>query len=531
MSVVPVPLMVKGELLHPRIPAPRILAEAAEDAERARGASATSFYCEDVLVRPQPGPGLQPSDQGARFLVFPRLEPSQLLERDPAELARTLYALPTREVLAFAAALRAHLASRPRSLVSFARGIDPGLLGDGAFVEMLFAALPALLDPEALGAALDQELAYGSLRGRGLLDGWMEVDQRVDPGMLARLATSQPVPGGALGGGSRCQVRAMPTRQLHITAGNALVVPFVSFLRGLLTKGACVVKCASDAAAMAAILAAAMREVDARHPITRHTSLVYWPGGDPGIESVLFAPGAFDRVVVWGGSDAVRSVVSRVAETKTIVFPPRYGFSVVGRESLGAGMQEAARRAAADSLVWNQRACTASLVHYVESDEAGVLDYCRALQEALAEWDRVLPGAMPRASLGRVRLLRRGALVRGTWFTNGEGAALRSAVVYSPDAFELSLHPFSRLVVVRRLERLEDVLRFVGGAVSSVGISSASALERLRDPLAAAGVTHVFRLGGAEQAFAGMPQDGMRVSSELVSWVVSGGEPAAITRR
>lgn len=520
-AVIPVPLMVKGALVRPRVPATSRLAAAAAAAAKPGGGEAQVFRCEDVVVRPLTRQGGAAED--ARFLVYPRLEAERLVERDPRELARTLYALPTREVLAFAGALGSLMASRPRSLVALARSLQPGLAGDGGFVEMLFSALPALLDPESLGAALDQELTYGRSAGRELLDGWVEIDQRVDPGMLARVATSRPGLGGAAGGAAACRVRAMPTRQLHITAGNALVVPFVSFLRGLLTKGACVVKCASEAAVMAPILAAAMQEVAADHPITRHTSLVYWPGGDDEVESVLFAPGAFDRVVVWGGSDAVQSVVSRVSGTKTVVFPPRYGFSVIDRESLGAGSEEAARRAVADSLVWNQRACTASLVHYVESDQAGVLAYCAALQKALAEWDRALPSAIDRASLGRLRLLRRGALLRGTWFTNGEGEALRSAVVYSPEPFDLSLHPLSRLVVVRRLERLFDVLGFVSGAVSSVAVSSPSALEQLRDPLAAAGVSHVFLLGGAEQAFAGMPQDGLRVSSELVSWVVSGG--------
>ena len=46
---------------------------------------------------------------------------------------------------------------------------------------------------------------------------------------------------------SKAVVRAMPTRQLHITAGNSPIVPILSLLRAVWTKSPCALKLPSGA--------------------------------------------------------------------------------------------------------------------------------------------------------------------------------------------------------------------------------------------------------------------------------------------
>jgi hypothetical protein len=123
--------------------------------------------------------------------------------------------------------------------------------------------------------------------------------------------------------------------------------------------------------------------------------------------------------------------------------------------------------------------------------------------------------------VGRLRLLRRGPLLQSRWFENGRGDELRSAVVVTRAPFDLALHPMSRFVVVRRVDRLVDALPWIGPSVATAGVFPRRALRELRDPLAAAGVAHAFPLGECERSWAGMPHDGMRILSELVSWVGS----------
>jgi hypothetical protein len=488
-GVVRLAQLVRGELLL----APKVGIDEIRRAE-ASAAGGSSFRCgEATVVRAD---GAQP-----RYLVFARPDPAALVETNTEELARTLFALPFDEVLAYAAALRDTLRAIP---------------GGGARLSVGLELLPALLDPQALREAVDRDLGADGIPGTSFLDGWVTVPTVAHPGFTARVGARlrPPQPGTV-----RPALRAMPTRQLHITAGNSPLVPLLSFLRGLITKGACTIKLAADTAETAALLAGALRAVDAKHPITRHTSAVYWPGGDAAIETPLLAAGAYDRVIVWGSAETVQKVRQRSA-ARTVVFAPRYGVSLVGRVAPDE-LEGAAHDACVDALIGEQRACTASLVHYVEGSEEDALRWAAAVQQALARWDEIVPRPLARAQVGRLRLLRRGPLLRARWFENGQGDSLRSAVVYTKAPFDLALHPMSRFVLVRRVDRLPDALRWIGPAVATVGVFPRRALRELRDPLAAAGVGHVFPLGQCERSWAGMPHDGLRVLSELVSFVGS----------
>jgi hypothetical protein len=160
------------------------------------------------------------------------------------------------------------------------------------------------------------------------------------------------------------RVRAMPMRQLHITAGNSPLIPVISAVRGLGVKGAVTLKMPSGALAAGGALAVAMHFAGPEHPLTRHGSVVYWQGGDRRMEDRLFTSETFDRIVVWGAPAAVDSVRARAGLTKTLTFNPRYGASMIGAEALlPDAFEHTVRRAATDTLVWNQKACIASLVH------------------------------------------------------------------------------------------------------------------------------------------------------------------------
>jgi hypothetical protein len=522
------PALIKGELVFaPRISRDRLRQAAAaatrpgaEEGAQNPGATADaaqSFRFEGAQVVSLPRPG---SPAGERqFLLFPQVRPDALIETDQSALARELYALPFREVMDYVGALREELrrdGGARQAVTSYAKAASP--LAGEAF-DILFRTLPEMLDPPSLAEAVDRELGNAEAPGTRYLDGWVTVPARTHEGMTARLSAQLFGKGGARRAAAfRPRLRAMPTRQLHITAGNSALVPFLSIVRALATKSAAVIKSPAESTAPAVLLALAMRAVDPRHPITRHTSLVYWKGGDRRVEDALFAQGAFDRIVVWGSPETVRSVGARSGFTKTIFLNPRYGVSFIGREALSRGVGEAAVRAAADTLVANQMACISSLVHYVEGTESQALEYCRVLKEVLARWDRALPHTLSRPSLGKLRLLRRRDFLGGTWFENGRWPQTTSLVVYMPTEFDVSSHPMCRCVVVRSVESLNDALPFLHSGVSTLGVYPEARRRELRDEIAARGVSNIFPLGECERAYAGMPHDGMRVLSELVSW-------------
>jgi hypothetical protein len=504
-GVVRLPALVRGRLEYP----PSLPVDRLRSLARSGGSDSDAVL---VATRPVLDRQTLTATGDERLLVYPLPDPRRLVEPDPGAALRELLDLRFEEVRAYVAALRDRLQPADGAVASAMAATSPL---DARATRVFTAQLARLLDPDALAEAVDRDLAFGGVAGRRYLDGWVEVDGRVFRGATARMSERMH---GAAEPPPRPRVRAVPTRQLHITAGNSPLVPVVSTLWTLATKGAAVVKSPHDAPFGTSLLATAMAEVDQNHPLTRHISLAYWRGGDVRVEDVLLAEGAFDRRVVWGSAETVASLARRAGTTKTVLMGPRAAVSLIGRDSLG-DPYGAAVRAAADSLVANQAACNASLVHYVEGSEADALAYCEELRGVLAAWDRELPHAVPRETAAALRRLQRGAFAHGTWFENGAWPFLTSVVVYLPTGFELASHPAGRCVVVRRVDALRDVLPALGPEIAAVGVLPEPARLALLDEVVARGVDGVLPLGEAERAYPGMPHDGMRVLDELVRWV------------
>jgi acyl-CoA reductase LuxC len=510
-DIVTLPALVRGRLLEPpELSADRVCALAERSAAR-DGVS--------VLSRPMLDPETLEPTGDVRLLVLPRPDPRTLGETDPDATMRDLLALPYEDVLAYVGELGQHVRGDGPEIRRAVRAVA-GSTGEARATGVLRAQLAGLLDPGAIAAAVDRELSCPEAAGRAVLDSWVAMQARCHRGATAR--ASDAVFGPACSVDPRPQLRAVPTRQLHITAGNSPVVPVVSALWALATKGAAVIKAPSESVLGTALLAGAVARMDPDHPLTRHLSLVYWSGGDRSVEDALLVRGRFERGVVWGSQATLGDLAARMAAAdpsmKMLLFGPRVGLSLIGHDALG-DLPATARRAATDSMIADQAACTASLVHLVEGSEAQALAYCEELRDALATWDRALPHVLPRAAIGRLRRLRRGAFAHGTWFENGRWPHLTSTVVYMPTAFDLALHPAGRCVVVRSIASLQDAMRVLRPGIGAVGVAPEAARIALRDEIVAKGVDSVLALGEAERGYPGMPHDGVRVLGELVRWV------------
>jgi hypothetical protein len=313
-------------------------------------------------------------------------------------------------------------------------------------------------------------------------------------------------------------IRAMPTRQLHVTAGNAPEVPWISALRLILSKSVGTIKLPFGATLSGALLALVMLAAVPDHPLTRNLSIVYWQGGDESIENVLFAPGGFDRIVVWGSPEAVASIRARTPFTRTICFNPRYGVSLIGREAFAGDLEGVAFAAATDVMIYSQKACTSSQVQYVEGTETQVKAYARCLAEILHRWDELAPPFVPPEVRGQVKRMKRGKYLGADWLLNTEEGEFTSGVVCMDSEFDILDHPMSRLVVVRRMESLMDALSYLHSGVSTVGVYPETQRLQLRDFIAARGVSNILPLGQCERIFPAAPHDGMIVLAELVDW-------------
>jgi len=453
------------------------------------------------------------------YQVMPPLNPLDLVETDTGKLVRGPYALTVEDIVDFTRAIGDGLqqnwttVERVRQLCG--RTMEhPEIYLDGAF-----AALRSSFDPQTARSMIDRELAIWNIPGSQFLDGWVEVPADVLPGLVPVLAHSLLDGGRATGApASPTCIRAMPTRQLHITAGNAPEVPMVSALRLILSKSVGVIKMPFGSTLPGAMLALSPVAALPKHPLTQNLSIVYWQGGDESIENALFAPGAFDRIVVWGAPGAVTSVQSRALFTKMVSFNPRYGVSLIGREAFQNDLKQVAFLAAMDTMIYSQKACTASLVHYVEGTAEQVEAYGQLLIEILGQWDAIAPPFILPAMRGQLKRMRRGRYAHAEWLTNTKDGQHTSTVVLMPGEFDILDHPLCRLVVVRRVDDLADAFTYLHQGVSTAGVYPESRRLELRDLIAARGVTNVLPLGQCERIVPGAPHDGMIVLSELVDW-------------
>ena len=516
-GIIRLPFLVKGRLIVP----PEMAREQVEAAFT--GLEPGSGYVKlpqaQLLREAVIDPATMAYTGDYQYQVLPALDPLALIELDFDRLQRGLYALSVADVLEYLAQVSDQLQAgwatldRVRGL-SARTSLHPQPYLDGAF-----AALLVGLDTQAAREMIDRELGAWGMPGSRFLDGWVEVPGQVMPGLVPLLALG--LPGGehaAAQPQAKTLIRAMPTRQLHITAGNAPQVPLISALRLILTKSAGVIKFPYEATLPGALLSLAAYAAAPDHPLTQNLSAVYWQGGNESVESVLLMPGAFDRVVVWGAPQAVASVQSRSLYTRVISFNPRYGVSLSGQEGFAADLDEVAFLGAMDAMIYNQKACNASQVHYVEGNLEQANAYARRLSAILAQWDALAPQLVPPAVRGQLKRLRRGKYSRAEWLLNQPEGEFASGVVVIPEEFDILDHPMCRLVVVRPLPHLEDALQYLHAGVSMVGVYPETRRGALLDAIAARGVSSIYPLGQCERVFPGFPQDGMFVLSELVDW-------------
>jgi len=530
-DVVRVPFLLKGTLRVPPAVGMERIKEAFSAKEEATGKPAsavTTVRLEDAQVLREPVLDRETMRWTDAFVyqVLPAFDPEELIERDFDRVVEELYNLPFEEVLDFLGRVSSTLSACPELLKELEAVYRRTATVADLYIDYSFSSLGFLLNPEAARDKVDDELSSYGVQGSRFLDTWVKVSDTTVGGLSQQLSpTKGKETAGDYGSPEKMYMRAMPTRQLHLTAGNAPAIPIISTCRAISLKSPSVIKSPYGATLGGALVSVAISAAAPDHPSARNLSIVYWPGGDERVESVLFGPDAFDRIVVWGAPDAVASVKSRAIFTKLVTLNPRYGMSWIGREAFeNDDLKEVARRGAVDTMIWNQKACIASSVHYVEGDDEQVEAYAHALQHELAEWDRIAPNFLDPAAQGQIRRLRRGKLMNAQWMANKQNEGdkknegVSSVVIIVKGEFDMLDHTLSRMVIVRPVSRLEDALPFLNHSVSTVGVFPESRRVELCDRILARGVSTTYPLGMGDRMSTGMAHDGMKVYSELVDW-------------
>jgi hypothetical protein len=318
--------------------------------------------------------------------------------------------------------------------------------------------------------------------------------------------------------GRKSFVRAFAPRLIHVLPGNSPGVAVKSIAQGAMVKAVNLFKMSSsDPFTMVAILRT-MAQIDPQHPIVRSMSAVYWRGGDDSVERVLYRPQYFDKIVAWGGGDAINNVIKYLGPGFQLVsFDPKTSISMVGAQAFASdqSLDAAADLASADVMVLNQEACVASRFIYVEGHHEQVDRFCEKLHRRIVERAAQSGDARPldmdlREQIETLMMMDDDYRVWGR--PDGRGCVIRSD---EPVEF----HPINKTANVVCVPSLGDAVRHVNVATQTVGFYPFDRMAGLRDRLASGGAQRIVHLGEAGPSTIGNPHDAMYPLHRFVHWM------------
>ncbi|HWS94314.1 MAG TPA: acyl-CoA reductase [Mycobacterium sp.] len=359
-------------------------------------------------------------------------------------------------------------------------------------VENLYRQAPYYLTKPLLESIVDSNFA-----NRAALDGWVE---RVDVY------------------GNKGAIRAFPPRMVHMLAGNAPSGCVSSIAQGALVKAVNLFKMPSSDPFTTVAVLRTMAEIDPKHPVVRSMSAVYWQGGDTSIERTLYRPQYFDKIVAWGGGEAISNVIQYLGPgIQLISFDPKSSISMIGREAFHSEdrIAEVAELLAADTTVFNQQACLASRYAFVEGQRPQVESFCAKLAQRL-NVDRDFASAVspPLSTELREEIQVMEAMGDLKVWGGFDGSGL---VILSDRPVEFQ--PTNKTSNVVMVESLDDAVRYVNVATQTIGIYPYERKAQLRDRLASAGAQRLCRLGTANAHVLGSPHDAMYPLQRFVDWM------------
>ncbi|MDT8370140.1 MAG: acyl-CoA reductase, partial [Longimicrobiales bacterium] len=244
--------------------------------------------------------------------------------------------------------------------------------------------------------------AQGSLSHAGavgVIDA-MSADWTAD--RLAALVRSEFPHGTAPGGGFGAPApdpEGRPTRRvavpseltLTISSGTVPGVSVTAAIRSLLVGSGTLVKPGAGDLVLPLLFARALGEVDAE--LADALAVIYWPGGEDDLEDRALADA--DRVVVYGGSETIRSVRTRASTSATLVeYRHRVGIAVIGVERASPAELDALAEGLADAVVpCEQRGCVSPVRVHAIGSRGRVCRFAERLARVLAAREERVPGA------------------------------------------------------------------------------------------------------------------------------------------
>lgn len=301
---------------------------------------------------------------------------------------------------------------------------------------------------------------------------------------------------------------------LHVLAGNVFVGAAGSLVEGLITGNVSLMKMSSSETVFLPELVRSIQELDADGVVSGALAVFEYSSSQKDVIAELQR--RVDAIMVWGAEEAVRGYRDGLpARTKLVVFGPKLSLAVVTKAAFAErGAADIASRLAKECSVWDQNACTAPQICFVEG-EAEARRLVSALPAALDAAARSLPpGRVDRdqaVEIQKQRAVFEMAEARGEGLMRESARGLDWTVMLDGDqSVEPSpLHRTLRVSPYARVEEIVAQLEPLRGYIQTVGLAAAPAeAEPLGAALAAAGALRLIPLGGMSEGEIDDPHDG-----------------------
>lgn len=299
-------------------------------------------------------------------------------------------------------------------------------------------------------------------------------------------------------------VRAFPRGTvLHLIAGNVPLSSLVSLLRALITKNASIIKLSSYDPFTATAIIQSFIDVDPDHPVSRSTSVVYWPKSLADKIGSTVAVKA-DALVAWGGNDAISWARQHARiDAEVSLFGPKRSIACIGPQ---ADTYEAARAVAIDVTLYEQRACFSARQIFVDRkiETAFIAD----LKNALSFVEGLLPSSTFSFDEAAARSLAWAHADFSGDLVSSENDECGWAIIRN-GATSPGDHPMGRTVVITPYDEIDEIYDFVDESVQTVAVYPWELNQTIRDECAKRGVSrivesglsNVFRVGGSHDGF------------------------------
>jgi hypothetical protein len=317
-----------------------------------------------------------------------------------------------------------------------------------------------------------------------------------------------------------------PKLILSIFSENIPALPHLLFMRAILLKAACLGKVAAGEPTFAPLYLKTIEEIDPE--MAKSMAVLYWRGGEEEIEEAAFHQA--DAVIMFGGVEACDSLRKKVPRgVKLLLHSHKLGFGIIGRKRLSRqGLEELAASIAYDCSMFDQQACLAPHIYYLEAGgEVSPKEFCRTLAEAMEDLNRKMPrGKISPGEASAIHQLRAKYEFREL---NGEEVLLFASphgtdwtIVYEKDPGTFSSSPLNRFIrvygvedIFRILPSLKSIAPYLQNAAVAVGDERETGFIRRLGELGLARITSPGKMPVPSMMW---HHDGVSPLSSLLSW-------------